>query len=92
MIYAKVNKNNQLELPKIPLIGNGWASIGPTEVQLLSCGYLPVIENTKPVKEGYYHTPYYEQEENEIIQKWKEHEILQPEQSPQDYLWEKLMG
>ena len=29
-----------------------------------------------PEKEGFYYTDFYEEEENLLVQKWKEHEIL----------------
>lgn len=37
-------------------------------------GYYPIVKTEQPVKEGYYYTEYYEQVENEIVQKWAEHE------------------
>ena len=92
MMYAKVNENRQLEFPTKPLIHSGGVTFNPSSELLLSCGYLPVIETEMPVKEGYYYTSYYEKDGNRILQKYDEHEIPVEEQTPQDYLWEKLIG
>lgn len=38
---------------------------------LLKLGYLPLVETEQEIQEGYISIPYWEQEENQIVQKWK---------------------
>ena len=38
-------------------------------------GYLRLVLSKVPEKEGFYYTDFYEEEENLLVQKWKEHEI-----------------
>ena len=42
-------------------------------------GYLRFERTEAPVKEGFYYTPYYEAEENVLLEKWEEHEVLPEE-------------
>ncbi len=37
-------------------------------------GYLRFIKTEMPYKEGYYFTAFYEVENNELVEKWEEHE------------------
>lgn len=82
-MYAKVKTDKQLEIAPNPMrvvIAN------PTGEEYKHFGWLPVIETEKPEydPETQYVTPYYEQEGEEIIQKWEIHDIPEPEPTLED--------
>lgn len=45
------------------------------EAAILELGYKPIIRTEAPVKEGFYYTEKWEEDENAIMQQWEEHEV-----------------
>ena len=71
MRYAKLI-NGKIEWARNPLwIGNTMIA-NPTEEHYKSMGFLPVVLQEIPQKEGYYYEPYYEENGDVIYQKWNE--------------------
>lgn len=80
MTYAKFINATQLEYAPKSVTNNGSFIINPPPEILTDLGYLPIIKYDMPVEDNCYFTPYYEVENNNILQKWERHEIAeQPE-------------
>ncbi len=80
MLYAKLIKPTQLEYAKKSVTYNGRFIINPPPEILTDLGYLPFVKTDTPIEDNCYFTPYYEVENNNILQKWERHEIAeQPE-------------
>lgn len=85
MLYAKLIKPTQLEYAPKSVTYNGRFIINPPPDILIDLGYLPVIKSDTPIEDNHYFTPFYEIEENQILQKWERHEIAeQPELTTDD--------
>lgn len=55
---------------------NGKIYANPTDEQLAAAGYKPLVLTDMPEdREGYYAVDSYEENENEIVQVWEEHEV-----------------
>jgi len=73
--YAKLINNYPSYAPRRLRIGSAWV-YNPTDAQLLSEGYLPVIETPMPeTDERHYATPRWAIENNQILQSWTVEEI-----------------
>ena len=71
MRYGKII-NGKIEFAKNPLwFGNTMVS-NPTEKHYKELGYLPIITQPIPQKDGYYYEPYYVEVDNSIYQFWTE--------------------
>lgn len=85
MIYAKFINATQIEYAKKSVKYNGKFIINPPPEILTNLGYLPVIKSDTPIEDNHYFTPFYEIENNQILQKWERHEIAeQPELTTDD--------
>ena len=75
MRYAKLINDYPSYAPRRMRIGSAWV-YNPTDAQLLSEGYLPVIETPMPeVDEQHYAEPRWQEEPNRIVQRWEVKEI-----------------
>ena len=75
MRYAKLINNYPSYAPRRIRIGNAWV-YNPTDAQLLSEGYLPVIETPMPeTDERHFATPHWAIQNNQIVQSWTVEEI-----------------
>ena len=75
MRYAKLINNYPSYAPRRMKIGSAWV-YNPTDAQLLSEGYLPVIETDAPETDGrHFATPHWAIENNQIVQSWTVEEI-----------------
>ncbi len=76
--FGKLNEHGNLEYAPSPLVVDGeniWTNIPET---YLAQGYYPLIRTEMPEKEGFYHTSYWEQDGETIIQRWEEHKNPEP--------------
>lgn len=64
--------NGQLTYPLHRIVLNGMQIFNPTEEQLISAGYKPIIETDMPddAPEGQHYESQYTDEETEITQSW----------------------
>lgn len=75
MKYAKLVNNYPSYAPRRMRIGSVIV-YNPTDAQLLSEGYLPVLETPMPVTdEQHYAEPHWQEEPNQIAQRWEIKEI-----------------
>ena len=75
MKYAKLVNNYPSYAPRRIRIGSV-VVYNPTDAQLLSEGYLPVIETDAPeTDERHFATPHWAIENNQIVQSWTIEEI-----------------
>ena len=75
MRYAKLINNYPSYAPHRIRIGSVIV-YNPTDAQLLSEWYLPVIETPMPeTDERHYAEPYWQEEPNRIVQRWEVKEI-----------------
>ena len=77
--FGKLDESKNIEYAPIPLVVNDeniWTNVPETYI---GCGYYPVRYTEMPEKEDFYYIPYYELENNEIVQKWEEHELPEPD-------------
>lgn len=75
MRYAKLINNYPSYAPRRMKIGSVIV-YNPTDAQLLSEGYLPVIEAEPPeVEDGYYAAPHWTEQNGQIVQSWTIEEI-----------------
>jgi len=75
MRYAKLVNDYPSYAPRRMLIGSAWV-YNPTDAQLLSEGYLPVIETPMPeTDERHFATPNWAIQNNQIVQSWTVEEI-----------------
>jgi hypothetical protein len=73
--YAKLINNYPSYAPRRIRIGSVIV-YNPTDAQLLSEGYLPVIETQMPeTDERHYAEPHWQEEPNRIVQRWEVKEI-----------------
>lgn len=85
MLYAKFINATQIEYAPKSVTYNSRFIINPPPDILTDLGYLPFIKTDTPVENNCYFTPFYEIEENQILQKWERHEIAeQPELTTDD--------
>ena len=54
---------------------NGKLICNPKEELLRKLGYLPIVLTERESKEGYISVSYWEEEGNQIIQKWRQEEV-----------------
>ena len=75
MRYAKLINNYPSYAPRRLRIGSVIV-YNPTDAQLLSEGYLPVVETPMPeVDERHFATPHWAIQNNQIVQSWTVEEI-----------------
>ena len=75
MRYAKLINDYPSYAPRRIRIGSAWV-YNPTDAQLLSEGYLPVIETPAPeVDAQHYAVPHWAIQNNQIVQSWTVEEI-----------------
>ena len=75
MRYAKLINNYPSYAPRRLRIGSAWV-YNPTDAQLLSEGYLPVVETDAPeTDERHYAEPHWSIKNNQIVQSWTVEEI-----------------
>ena len=75
MRYAKLVNNYPSYAPRRLRIGSVIV-YNPTDVQLLSEGYLPVVETPMPeTDEQHYASPHWAIQNNQIVQSWTVEEI-----------------
>ena len=92
MRYAKLVNNYPSYAPRRLRVDNSWV-YNPTEQQLLSDGYLPVVETEPPVVEdGYYAVPHWEEVDGEIVQNWTVEEIPYDDTADKAEAYDILMG
>ena len=85
MLYAKLINPTQIEYAPKSVTYNGRFIINPPPEILTDLGYLPFIKSDMSVEDNCYFTPFYEIENNQILQKWERHEIEeQPELTTDD--------
>ncbi len=83
MKYATLSNNQIHYAPPRMRIGDAWV-YNPTEAQLLSEGYLPVIETAPPeVDERHYAESRWTEADGQIVQSW-EIEAFPDEVSPEE--------
>ena len=71
-MYGKLIDGN-IQLAPNPIFIDKMTIANPSENVLLEQEYLPILHSESPQEEGYYFTPYYEVEDNVIVQKWQAH-------------------
>jgi len=75
MRYAKLINDYPSYAPRRMRIGSAWV-YNPTDAQLLSEGYLPVIETDAPeTDERHFATPHWTIVNNQIAQSWTVEEV-----------------
>lgn len=85
MLYAKLINATQIEYAPKSVIYCGKFIINPPSDILINLGYLPFVKTDTPIEDNCYFTPFYEIEDNQILQKWERHEIEeQPELTTDD--------
>lgn len=85
MLYAKLINPTQIEQAPKSVTYNGKFIINPQPNILINLGYLPFIKTDTPIEDNCYFTTFYEIENNQILQKWERHEIVeQPELTTDD--------
>ena len=85
MTYAKFINATQIEYAPKSITYNCRFIINPPPDILIDLGYLPFVKTDTPIEDNCYFTPFYEIEENQILQKWERHEIVeQPELTTDD--------
>ncbi len=77
MKYGKII-NNELFIAQNPLKLEDKIVYNPTDKIYEENGYKPITETTRPVEDGFYFVPIYEERENYIIQKWEKYEEEKP--------------
>ena len=70
MMYGKL-VNGRIEYAPKNIVHNGKLICNPKDALLLKLGYFPVVLTEQEAQEGYISIPYWEEENNQIIQKWK---------------------
>ena len=71
-MYGKLI-DGKLQLAPNPIVVDKMTIANPSENILIEQEYLPILNSESPKEEGYYFTPYYEVEDNVIVQKWQAH-------------------
>lgn len=85
MTYAKLINPTQIVYAPKTFTHNGRFIINPPPEILTDLGYLPFVKTDTPIEDNYYFTPFYEIENNQILQKWERHEIAErPELTTDD--------
>lgn len=75
MRYAKLINDYPSYAPHRLRIGSNWV-YNPTDAQLLSEGYIPIIETDAPeTDEQHYAAPHWAIQNNQIVQSWTIEEI-----------------
>ncbi|MBE7089417.1 MAG: hypothetical protein E7362_01270 [Clostridiales bacterium] len=64
--------NDKLQYAPNPLATKGVFISNPSKSEYMARGFLPVIIDEKPIKEGSVFSPYYVKTDKAIIKKWKE--------------------
>lgn len=64
--------NNKLQYAPNPLAKGSIIISNPSKSEYMARGFLPVLAEEKPIKEGSVFTPYFVETENAIVKKWKE--------------------
>ena len=72
MRYGKIINNDKIEFAKNPLWIDGKMIANPTEEHYVQAGYLPVITQPIPQRDGYYYEPYYKVISGAIYEFWDE--------------------
>ena len=60
-----------------PVRTDGEMIANPTDEMYEEFGYKHVTYTDSPEREGYYYTPFYTEREDDILQEWEEHEIVE---------------
>lgn len=89
-MYAKLINLTQLEHAPKSVTYNGRFIINPPPEILTDLGYLPIIKSDTPVEDNCYFTPFYEIEDNQILQKWERYEIEEQPELTNDEIAEIL--
>lgn len=90
MLYAKFINATQIEYAPKSVTHNGRFIINPPPDILIDLGYLPFIKSDSPVEDNCYFTPFYEIEENQILQEWEKHEFIEQSELTTDEIAEIL--
>lgn len=73
--YGRLDDNTLCYAPN-KLIINGEQVFNASADIYKECGYLPIVNTEAPeATEEYYYVPYYEEENETIVQKWRKEEI-----------------
>lgn len=73
-MYGKIINGSFVVAPK-KIITEDSTIYNPSVSMLESLGYKYVMQTPMPVLDGYFYTPKYTENENNIIQEWEQHEI-----------------
>lgn len=80
LLYAKFISTTQIDYAPKSVTYCGKFIINPPLEILADLGYMSVVKSDMPTEDNCYFTPFYEIEDNQILQKWERHEIAeQPE-------------
>lgn len=90
MTYAKFINENRIEYVPESVSHNGKYIINPPPDIFIDLGYLPVVKSDMPADDSCYFTPFYEIENNQILQKWERHEIVEQPELTSDEIAEVL--
>ena len=90
MLYAKFINATQIEYAPKSVTYNGKFIINPPPDILIDLSYLPFVKTDTPVEDNCYFTPFYEIEDNQILQKWERHEIEEQPELTNDEIAEIL--
>lgn len=84
--------NGAVQYAPKPLVINGQRMWTNNATIYHQNGWFTVRRTPMPTKEGFYYTEYWEEDEEgyEVVQRWREHEIVEPEPSEIDMLTERV--
>lgn len=79
MVYKKFGKveDRNLVFCKQPFLIDGVKTWSTDPEILKQAGYYPVCYTEEPVREGFYYTDYWVQENEQCVQHWEEHEVTE---------------
>ncbi len=85
--YAKLNETGIEYAPNILIVGDKQVINAPAE-EYIKQSWLPVERTQQPeAAEGFYFTPYYEEEKGRIVQKWAMNEAPKDDSASEaDYI------
>lgn len=88
--YGRV-VNGAIQYAPKPLVINGQSMWTNSATVYHLNGWFTVRKTSMPTKKGYYYTEYWEEDEEgyEVVQRWQEHEVVEPEPSKLDILIER---
>lgn len=76
--YGQLKDNTLVYAPNILYDGNVQI-INASAEKYAEHGYLPIKRTKQPEAEGFYFSPYYEEQNSKIVQLWERHETPEPE-------------